>query len=179
MDRYKNAKTKYPFLKLRLCYYCFKENFRNKTAFRQKYFLIRNYILKYFKAADVSYDIKGMNELKEQNSILFVVKATNEYEKLLAYSALCRPVNLILDDYEFQGFINKNILKYLNAKRISSNDELNELDTNLNYIKFVDNFDDLNLNTNIKIVKIDIVNGSLLFDEFNHGNIKINFNVLK
>lgn len=175
MDRFKTAKIKYPFLKLRLCYYCIKENFRNKTSFRQKYFVIRNNILKFFKSANVSYEIKGMEKIKD--SSLFVVKTSNDYEKMLVFSAISKPLNVILNEYEFEGFINNQILKYMDVKRISSYDEIKDLDINNNYIMFVDEINISELKSNLNIVPVLIKNGSLLFDELNYGNVKIEINI--
>ncbi len=195
MSRFTIAKAKYPLLKPYLFYWSFKENLRNKTSDRQRYYIIRKYVMNYLKAAKVIANVRGFNKIEGLDSLFFAVKAENNYEKLIAFEAISKPLRVILDEFDFNNFIYNRILKYMNASKIDYNDICKEaeayrnirhdiIDNKRNYLTFTKNntFGQYDFDAAIKakatIVPIRLGNKEELMNEENEEEIIVNVDVL-
>lgn len=189
MSRFTIAKAKYPYLKPYLFYKCFKENLRNKTAFRQRYFFIRKFIIQYMVAAKIKTNINGFNKIDNLKGSFIVSNAKNELEKLLTFAAISKPVKVILDNNDFNKIIYKSIIKYLKVDLINFDifDELKDkieqdINTNgTNYLLFIDNNDkllDLLIDMKKSIMPIKLENTENLLNDENQDELLINANVL-
>lgn len=123
MSRFTFAKAKYPYLKPYLFYKCFIENLRNKTALRQRYYFIRKYIKDYLKAAKININVNGLEKIKNLDSLVFISNAKTDLEKLIAFEAISKPTNVILEQNDFNKFIYMPIKKYLKSIVIDSQTE--------------------------------------------------------
>ncbi len=192
MSRFKMANAKLPLLRPYLFYKCFKENLRNKTALRQRYYLIRKYIMQYFAAAKVKANVIGLNKIDNLDNLFFVVKASNNYEKLIAYEAISKPLKLMLDKNDFNNFIYNRILKYLKAERINYEDIYDEaaayrdirndlINNRVNYLTFINDSKyllDPAIKAKATIVPIKLENNEALLDENNNEEIIVDVKIL-
>lgn len=187
MSRFTIAKAKYPYLKPYLFCKCFKENLRNKTAFRQRYFFIRKFIIQYMVAAKIKTNINGFNKIDNLKGAFIVSNAKNELEKLLTFAAISKPIKVILDNSDFNKIIYKPILKYLKIDFIDYDNleqTIKNIDENddANYLLFVDENNDKQLDLLIDMKKlimpIKLENTENLLNDENQDELLINANVL-
>lgn len=186
MSRFTIAKAKYPYLKPYLFCKCFKENLRNKTAFRQRYFFIRKFIIQYMLAAKIKTNINGFNKIDNLKGAFIVSNAKNELEKLLTFAAISKPVKVLLDNNDFNKMFYKPILKYLKIDFIDYDNleqSIKNIDENddANYLLFIEKNNDkqLDLLINMKksLLPIKLENKENLLNDDNQDELLINANV--
>ena len=195
MSRFTNANRRFRFIKPRLCYYCIKENIRNKTSERQRYFLIRKYIKDYLTLAKVAIRLQGYDKINKLDSLFFAVKADNNIEKIIAFEAITKPLKVILDENAFEGFVYDKIFKYMKAELINYQDIKDEalaykdirndiINNHTNYLTFTRNglFGKYDFDPAIKsratIVPVVIENNNYLMDEINDDEIIVKVKIL-
>lgn len=195
MSRYTLVRTKYPMMKPYLCYKTIRERIRNKTSERQRYYLIRKYILQFLAASKIKITVVGKEKIANLSSLFIAADAESIYEQMIVFAALDKPLKLILAKESYNGFLNKSVLAYLKAEIIDFNDIYDEAaaymdirkdieKNNKNYLVFKKNgaFGQYTFDAALKakstIVPIRIKNKEGLSDEINQDELKVTLEIL-